>query len=102
VTFSFLITNFFTMQDKKEQKGRQTKHSSLPAAPQALHALATIHTFTRFYPPPQAKEALWQLHAAAMGSTIADAWEAGEREMQVLFYRMLGELFDTLPALQRV
>jgi hypothetical protein len=51
---------------------------------------------------PQAKEALWQLHAAAMGSPVADAWEAKEREMQVLFYRMLGELFDTLPALQRV
>jgi hypothetical protein len=35
-----------------------------------------------------------------MSSSIADGWEGHEREMQVLFYRMLGELFDVLPVLR--
>jgi hypothetical protein len=34
-----------------------------------------------------------------MSSVIADGWEGAEKEVQVLFYRMTGELFDTLPAL---
>jgi hypothetical protein len=44
------------------------------------------HTFSHCNPPNVRRQ-------------LSDAWEAPDREMQVLFYRMLGELFDALPVL---
>jgi hypothetical protein len=89
------------MSDFKKDDG-QTNNSSLAtgssgangyAAPNAAEA---ISNFLTFYPPPEAKEVLWQLLAGSMSGPHADAWDAHERSSIVLFYRLACGLVDAV------
>ncbi len=89
------------MSDFKKDSG-QTNNSSLATGPSgptgyaAPHAAEAISHFITFYPPPEAKEALWQLLAGSMSGPHADAWNADERSNIVLFYRLACGLVDAV------
>jgi hypothetical protein len=80
----------------EKTKSGQTNNSSLPAESAALHAAEAISHFITFYPPPEAKEALWQLFAGSLSGPHADAWNANERSSMVLFYRLACGLVDAV------
>jgi hypothetical protein len=83
------------MSDFKEQSG-QTNNSSLTPPLNEHQAAEAISHFITFYPPPEAKEALWQLLAGSMSGPHADAWNGDERSNIVLFYRLACGLVDAV------
>jgi hypothetical protein len=92
------------MSDQKEQRVK-TNNSSLTEGPWGATAFSetqaaeAISYFITFYPPPETKEALWQLFAGSMSSPHADAWNADERSSMVLFYRLACGLVDAVHCL---
>jgi hypothetical protein len=83
------------MSDQTEQRVK-TNNSSLTPPLNEQQAAEAISHFITFYPPPEAKEALWQLLAGSMSGPHADGWNADERSNIVLFYRLACGLVDAV------
>jgi hypothetical protein len=104
VTCLFLTINFCFMSGQRKERS-QTNNSSLAAGPSGHtplnehQAAEAISHFITFYPPQEAKEALWQLLAGSMSGPHADAWDANERSNIVLFYRLTCGLVDAVHCL---
>lgn len=57
----------------------------------------SVQDFFESYPnPDMAKQALWELLIAAVGSQHADLWDGETRAKMLFFYEQCGDLFDTL------